>query len=259
MSFISKIENNVFVFTLDNVANGNTIDTELLQGLNAAIDQVNENAEIKGLILTGQDRFFCSGLSIRSLLSFTGRQEIINWFKLLQETFYKLFVCTKPVIAAINGHCVGAGMLLALSSDYRLVLNNPKTKIALPEIKLGMGFGPATGEIVRFGLGSDKNYKDIMFSGEPFSPQAAIDYGIFDEIVDDAAELMAKAFAKAIAYYGIHPHAFALLKDNEKKHSAKIARDEFDVYNWDEAANQFTNEKNLASLRKALDKPPKTK
>ena len=258
MSFISKIENGVLVFTLNNVENGNAISKDVLHGLSAAIDQINEDEGIKGLILTGQDRFFSGGFSITTFVSFANRQEIIDWFELQQETFYKLFVCSKPVIAAINGHCIGGGMFLALSADYRLVTNNPNTKIALPEINLGLGLGPITGEIVRFGLGSDKNYRDIMFSGDRFPPQAAIDFGIFDEILDDESELMPKAFAKVNAYHRGYPNAFAILKHNEKKHIAKTARAEYDAYDRDIIANQFTNEHVIASLKKALNKPPKT-
>jgi enoyl-CoA hydratase/carnithine racemase len=53
-------------------------------------------------------------------------------------------------------------MIVAMASDYRIVVNNPKVKIGMTEIKLGMSLSPAMGNIMRFGLDSDRNYRTLL-------------------------------------------------------------------------------------------------
>ena len=252
MGFNSRIEDDILIFTLTNPANGYAIDSSVLNGLEAAVNQVNINDEVSGLILTGQDRFFCSGLCLKTLVSFTSRQEMIDWFKFQDEVLYKLFTCAKPVIAAINGHCVGGGMYLALACDHRLIRNHPKIKVGLPEINLGLGIAPITGEVIRFGLDSDKRYREVMFSGNYYDPQSTVDLGVFDEVLGYDVDIIAYAKNKIVQFNGKYPKAFVYIKQTEKQHSAKIMQEEFKAYNWNTIAEHFNDKQITTNLKKVL-------
>jgi len=198
MSFEYRIEDNIIIFSFSN-GKFNSITFETLKGLDEVLTRLNSEEELKGLVLTGEGQTFSSGFDLETFTSFKNGDEIIKWFKYEEEVMYKLFTCSKPVIAAINGHATAAGMIVSMACDYRIALNNPKIKIGMTEIKIGLSLTPAEGEVMRFGLDTDKNFRDIIFSGELIGTMKAVEKGIFDELVDTQKDLMEKAKAKVVS------------------------------------------------------------
>jgi hypothetical protein len=76
-------------------------------------------------------------------------------------------------------------MIVSMACDYRLVINHPKIKLGMTEIKLSLALSPAEVEIMKFGLDTDKKYRDVIFGGELFNPELAVQREIFDELVAD--------------------------------------------------------------------------
>lgn len=82
------------------------------------------------------------------------------------------------------------------------MVNQPKLKLGMTEIKLGLALSPAEAGIMKFGLDTDKKYRDVIFGGELFNPATAVQREIYDELVDDPSTLLNKAKAKVCASHG---------------------------------------------------------
>lgn len=242
-----RVEDNIIIFTFKN-GKVNSISTETLQGLEQAVDRVNNEEELKGIVLTGEGKFFSGGFDLETFTTFESGDAILKWFEYEEQVLLKLFTCKKPVVAAINGTATAAGMIVSMACDYRIVKNHPKIKLGMTEIKLGLALTPAEGEIMRFGLDTDKKYRDVIFGGELFNPEYAVAQGIFDEMAEEA-ELVEKAKAKVCAFIDTPGRPFILLKQLEKQHAAAIIEKGIKEFEWDVLVKIFTDEKVIGTLK----------
>lgn len=248
MSYEYRIEDNIVIFTFKN-GKVNAINTETLQGLNEVLARVNTEDELKGIVLTGSGRYFSGGFDLGTFTTFKNGQEISDWFTFEEEVMYNLFTCSKPVIVAVNGHAAAAGMIVSMACDYRFILDNPKIKVGMTEIKIGLALTPAEGEIMRFGLDTDKKFRDIIFAGEMISSAQAVEKGIFDELVADESELLDKAKAKVCSLIDTPGRPFILLKKQEKQHAAKWIRESLAEYDMGHLVRTFSDEKIINTLK----------
>jgi len=247
-SYESRIEDNIIIFSFNN-GKVNSQNKETLEAMVGMVDCLNNEQELKGMVITGTNKYFSGGFDLGDFTSFPSDQAIVDWFKIEEEALYKLFTCTKPVVAAINGHATAAGMIVSMACDYRFIVNNPKIKLGMTEIKLGLALSPAEAGIMKFGLDTDKNYRDVVLGGELFDPAYAINHDIYDELVEDPAELIAKAKAKVCAFIDNPGRAFIGLKFMEKKESAAIIRKDIDELDWNILVDLFTNKEVLNTLK----------
>jgi len=251
MSYEYIVEDDIIVFRLKS-GRTNPISTETLQGLNEVVDRVNQDEQLKGIIITGEGRYLSSGFDLQTFTTFESPQAIIEWFEFEEEVLYKLFTCSKPVVAAINGHATAAGLIVSMACDHRICINHPKIKLGMTEIKIGLSLTPAEAEIMRFGLHNDVNYRDVIFAGELFDPGWALERRIVDELVDNVDELMARAKAKVSSLIDTPGRPFILLKDMQKRHAARAIRDGIEAYDFQLLVDTFTNESVIATLRSVL-------
>jgi len=250
VTFETKIEDGIIIFTFNN-PKVNAINVETLQGIDEAVDKLNADESLKGMVLTGVGRTFCGGFDLNTFTTFTSGEEVAKWFKFEEGVLLKLFSCKKPIVSAINGGATAAGMIYAMASDYNIVVNNPKVKIGMTEIKLGMSLSPAMGNVMRFGLDSDRNYRDIIMKGELVDPMFCVERGIFDELAE-ADELVDKAKAKICALYDTLGHPFIQLKDLQKRQMVALIKKELDEYDWNIMGDTFMDEKVNKLLKKVL-------
>lgn len=248
MSYEYRIEDDIVIFTFKN-GKVNSINTETLRGLKEAVDRVNSEEALKGIVLTGSGRYFSGGFDLGTFTSFKNDQEIRDWFNFEEEVMYDFFTCSKPVVAAINGHAAAAGMIFSMACDYRIIVNNPKVKVGMTEIKIGLALTPAEGEIMRFGLDTDKKFRDIIFAGEMISPAAAVEKGIYDELLENEAELIDKAKAKVCSFIDTPGRPFILLKQLEKQHAARWIKETLQVYDMGQLVRTFSDEKIVNTLK----------
>ncbi len=249
MFFKSSVEDCILIFKFDH-NKYNAISTETLEGLNKAVKRVNSEEELKGLIITGEGRIFSSGFELGTFVAFENSAECIKWFKFQEEVMYNLFTCKKPVIAAVNGSATAAGMIVCMTADYRIAVKNPKIKIGMTEINIGLSITNAEAEIMKFGLNSDKNFRDVVLSGIFMNPEEAVQKGIFDELVADEVKLMEKAKAKVCSLIDTPGRPFVMLKYLEKRQAAKYILENNDKFDWNTFASFFFNESVLATLTK---------
>jgi len=187
------------------------------------------------------------------LLLFAGPEHIIQWFKDEEEIFYKLFTCPKPVVGALNGHASAAGLILTQACDYGMMKNDPKAKVGMPEIKLGMSLSPCQSEIMRFGLDTNRNWKEVIFKGQRIAAPVALEMGIIDELVEEA-KLLEKAKAKVREYIDTPNRPFIGLKASQRKFAAQQAREAIDTCDFKDVVNTFNNPAVIKELKASLER-----
>lgn len=250
MSYEVKTEDGIIIFTFNN-PKVNAINLDTIKGIDEAVEKLNSDESLKGLILTGAGRFFSGGFCLNTFTTFNSSSEVVEWFKFEEYTLLKLFTCKKPVIAAINGGTTAAGMIYSMASDYRIAVDNPKIKVGMTEIKIGLSLSPAMGNVMRFGLDTDRNYRDIIMKGELVDPAFCVERGIFDELTT-AEELIDKAKAKVCALYDTMLHPFIELKSLQKREMAALIKKELGEYDWNIMGDTFMDEKIKKLLSKVL-------
>ena len=225
----------------------NSIDMEVLRNLKAIVKKVNEDDALKGLILTGSGKLFSSGFDLPMFLDFKDVKEIIDFIYEEEEILTELFMCKKPVVSAMNGSTIAAGLLFSMAADYRIVTNHPKIKINMSEIKLGLPLSIAQSEIMKFGLESNKLFRDVMYFAKMFDVTKALELGIVDEIVE-GDELIERAKKIVVTWIDNPGRAFIKLKEGYRKPVADRIRKRIDEENWQESLNCFFDENVRATL-----------
>ena len=178
------IEDDIAVITLSHgVTNSLTLDH--VREIDSVVNQVNREEKLKGIVLTGEGRFFCSGFHLPDFIAFKDLDEACKWFEEEEAILLRLFCCDKPVVCAMNGHSAAAGIIYAMASDYRLVKNHPKIKLGMSEFKIGLSLAVVHAAVVQYGLDSKRVFRDVMFFGKMYGVEEALKIGMVDEIVEE--------------------------------------------------------------------------
>ena len=175
----------------------NSYDRAFLDELDAAIEEARRDDAVKAILLrSANERFFSAGADINVFAK--GDLDVQNAFVVCaNEAMGKLESTPKVVVAAINGHCLGGGLEIALCCDFRVAAEG-SYRIGLPEVTLGLL--PGTGGTQRLPrlIGRQKAL-DLMLRGTTLSPAEALAAGIVDEVVS-AGVLLDKALERTRAY-----------------------------------------------------------
>ena len=248
------IENGIVTLTLAHGAT-NSITLELLRKLNRSIVRVNEEEQLKGIILTGEGRFFSSGFHLPDFIGFQSFEAVKDWFYEQEELLINYFTCRKPVVCAMNGHSAAAGLIWALASDYRLVANHPKIKLGMSENKIGLPLSVAQRGVVRFGLDSDRTFRDVMFFGEMVGVEKALETGLVDEITD-ADQLIRRAEQIIIHWIDNPNRPFIPMKQMARKSMVKEIREGLSDPEWEKQLQCFLQEDVRKTLQAVQDRMP---
>ena len=205
-------ENGIVTLTLNrgkvNAVNGDVVD-ELLNCLKTIADDASVNA----VILTGQGKFFSFGFDVPELLTYS-KETFTGFISGFTDLYAYMFMYPKPIIAALNGHAIAGGCMLAIACDRRIIISE-KAKISLNEIDLGVPVFVGITEILRFCVGS-RNAGEILYSGTLYTAEKAHSLGLVDEVAD-AADLT-NAATKAASGLGQKPGpAFSGIKSLLRK------------------------------------------
>lgn len=115
---------------------GNTLSGDVLRNLDSCMNELIESSSVKVIIITGSGRSFSKGADISEMGKCKTPEEAVEFSRLGQRVFLNIENSPKPVIAAINGFCLGGGLELALSCHLRIASDN--AVFGMPEIYLGM-------------------------------------------------------------------------------------------------------------------------
>jgi enoyl-CoA hydratase/carnithine racemase len=175
----------------------NAINEKVVDELSTCFKQLADDSTVKAIILTGEGKFFTFGFDIPEFLGYP-KDDFIRYLTKFTDLYTYLFVYPKPVIAALNGHTVAGGCMLAISCDYRIMVPE-KAKIALNEINFGSSLFAGSVEIMKLLIGQRKA-ETAVYSGAMYSPEEALELGLIDRIVSpDELETEARKMAEEYA------------------------------------------------------------
>jgi len=186
-----------------NALNGMVVDE-----LRECLKSLEVDQELKALVLTGCGKFFSFGFDIPEFLSFT-KEEFTNYLTNFTDLYTYLFLYPKPVVAALNGHTIAGGCMLALACDIRVMVAG-KSKISLNEIAFGSSVFAGSTEMLRFWIGS-ANATKVLYLGAMYSAKEAMSLGLVQEVLT-ADNLMVQARRIASDLASKHSPAFASIK-----------------------------------------------
>jgi enoyl-CoA hydratase len=193
-NLIITTENGIGKITINRPSKLNALNVKTIQELHDAFDNLNENPEIKVIIITGEgEKAFVAGADISEFAQFT-IEEGAQLAAQGQELLFDFIEALKtPVIAAVNGFALGGGLELAMSCHFRIASDN--AKMGLPEVSLGVipGYG-GTQRLPQL-VGKGRAMEMIMTAGM-IDAETAKNYGLVNHVVPQADLL---EFTKGIA------------------------------------------------------------
>lgn len=199
-SVLVEVAEGVATITLNRPDAMNAMNADLTARLMAALERVRDDDSIRVGVLTGAGRAFSAGADLRARVSAQDEGRGPTAFPVNPPVAYHTFNTQKPMIAAVNGYCLGAGLELALTCDIRLA--STLASFGMPEITLG--FFPGAGAPQRLprmiSLGAAM---EMLLTGERIDARTAHEYGLVnrvvqpEKLVEEAQRVASKIAANA--------------------------------------------------------------
>ena len=159
----------------------NALSPKLVHELETVLQRIREDDAVNGLILTGcNEKFFSIGFDIPELFEMN-KDDFRGFYRLFNQTCLDLFTLQKPTVAAITGHAIAGGCILALCCDYRFIAQGHKL-MGLNEIKLGVPVPYLPDRLLHFLVGF-RGAREMMDSGEFYPAEKALEMGIVDKVL----------------------------------------------------------------------------
>ena len=197
MAIDFEVQDGIAMITINRPERMNAMDAEHYEGLSKAWITVRDDPGIRVAIITGAgDRSFTAGADLKSFINKPPELSTM-WLTQRGQLLNRGLEVWKPIIAAVNGYCVGGGMTLLLATDIRIAAEH--ATFGVPEVKRGIV--PANGGTQR--MLSQLPYAigmEMLLTGDHFDAQTAARWGLVNRVVP-AAQLMETAmdFARRIA------------------------------------------------------------
>ena len=193
MSIDLTIENHVASITINRPDRMNAMDADHYAGLSAAWERVRDDADIRVAVITGAgEKSFSAGADLKSFLN---QQPPLAELLLTQKNqlLNRGLEVWKPIVAAVNGYCIGGGMTLLLATDLRVCVEHATFSVA--EVKRGVF--PANGGTQRIAQQLPHPIAmEMLLLGDSFDAQTALRWGLVNKVVRPA-ELMDTALEYA--------------------------------------------------------------
>lgn len=199
----------------------NALSTELMKEVSLCMLDLDENPQVRVIILTGNDKAFAAGADIAQMVTATPIDQIkdnrFKWWSMISQV-------RKPIIAAVNGFALGGGCELAMSCDF--IIAGDKAQFGQPEIKIGTIPGAGGTQRLTRALGKSKAMH-LILTGDMFSAEEALRCGLVAKVVP-AEVLMQETLevAKQIAQKA--PVAVMLAKEAVHKAHEMTLKDGLD-------------------------------
>jgi enoyl-CoA hydratase/carnithine racemase len=186
----------------------NAINEKVVDELTDCFRELSYDPAVKAVILTGEGKFFTFGFDIPEFLNYS-KESFVRYLTKFTGLYTDIFLYPKAVVAALNGHTVAGGCMLAIACDYRIMVQD-SAKISLNEINFGSSVFAGSVEMMKLWLGQRK-VESALLSGAMYSAEEALEIGLIDEIVlkDD---LDSEARRKALEYASQDSAAFMSIK-----------------------------------------------
>ena len=190
------------VLTIIRIEHGKVqaMDLELVTALSETLDELRSSRP-GAVVLTGTGGAFSAGVDLPRLLE-GGAEYARKFVPALCEGIGKLFSFPRPVIAALNGHAIAGGFILACACDFRIMAEG-SARLGVPEMLVGVAFPPLVLEVLRFAI-PNQHLQELVYLGQIHGAEKALSLGLLDEIVKadnllDRAKEVANRLASAPA------------------------------------------------------------
>jgi enoyl-CoA hydratase len=203
---IERLEDGIVVLTLAH-GKANALDLELCTRLSDMLDELGAEP-VPGVVLTARGRIFCAGVDLVRMLG-GGVEYVRGFLPALQRVLRSTFSFPAPMVAALNGHAVAGGCLLAAAADRRL-LSDSGARVGVPELRVGVPFPPEAIEVMRELLPPSR-FRTLVIGGAMLEAGAAHDWGLVDEVVEPE-RMMERALEVVRDMASIPGAAFRLTK-----------------------------------------------
>ena len=198
---LARREGPVLVLTLNRPERLNAVSLSMYGRLLEELGQAGKDPEVRCVVVTGQGRAFCVGADLKSHGEGapTG-EDRKRYVRTAQRVNHLIQMGPKPVVAAVNGHAIGGGLEMALSSDFMVVAD--EAKLRFPEIALGTFIGGGTAYTLAERVGTLKA-RELIYLGDFFKGSEAAEMGIAykavptDQVVPVAMELAGRLAERA--------------------------------------------------------------
>jgi 3,2-trans-enoyl-CoA isomerase len=187
MKFLKLTYKDQYVVVQLNRKTANTLEAVLVGELRYTFKALEEDQNVKGVILAGSEKFFSAGLDVIELYDYD-KLKISNFFTEFSQLHVQLANFKKPFICAITGYCPAGGTVLAITADYRVMADDPKYSIGLNEVAVNVNISPNLIANYSFWLGKSLANRFVL-DGKLLNPQEALKYNLIDEVCD-ASEVL---------------------------------------------------------------------
>ena len=189
----------------------NALNPTLIIKIGKILKTLKEDPGVHGIVLSSSnDKFLSIGLDIPELFDLS-REDFKKFYHSFNQLCLNLYTFPKPIIAAITGHAIAGGCILALCCDYRFIAEGRKL-IGLNEIKLGVPV-PYPGDCILRQLVGFRHARDIMESGEFFEPDKLIQFGMADNVLP-LDQVIPQSIEKVKLLGSFSQNVFQIIKRN---------------------------------------------
>ena len=206
--FAFAIDNGVATVTLDRPDRLNALTFEVYADLRDLLTELPNRDDVRVVVITGRGRGFCSGGDVHEIIGARlarERKELLEFTRMTGAVVERMRSCRQPIVAAVNGVAAGAGAVIALAADLRLLARSASLSFLFTKVGLaGADMGAAYLLPRLVGLG---RATELLLLGEAVDAQRAYEYGLAYAVVDDErladeAQALARRLADgpALAY-----------------------------------------------------------
>jgi enoyl-CoA hydratase len=193
----------------------NALDVEFCQAVAKALDEQRDSAA-RAVVLTGTGTIFSAGVDLVRI-SAEDEGYVRRFLPALHKMFEAAFYLPKPLIAAVNGHAIAGGCVLACCADARIMARG-QGRMGITEILVGVPFPALAYEVMRYAA-NPQYLPDMTLSGATYLSDEARTRGLVDDVVEPA-ELMDRAMAVAKTFAAIPAATFAATKEQMRQRVA---------------------------------------
>jgi len=195
----------------------NAINETVVDELTDCFRKLSFDPAVKAVIFTGEGKFFTFGFDIPEFLGYS-KEAFVRYLTKFTGLYADIFLYPKPVVAALNGHTIAGGCMLAIACDWRIMVQG-SAKISLNEINFSSSVFAGSVEMMKLWLGQ-KKAENALLGGAMYSPEEARDLGLIDQIVS-RDDLDSEAGKKAREYASQDSAAFTSIKKLLRKPAAE--------------------------------------
>ena len=220
----------------------NALGSALIDKLSAQMDA----ASGAPLLFTGSGDAFSAGLNLKEVVSLEA--EGMNAFLDRLENFIrKIWLYPGPTVAAVNGHAIAGGCIVAMACDFAIATSNPRVRIGLNEVALGLRFPPGILRFVKARVSTD-HLSEVVLGAGLHTPDDAARLGLVHRTSDDPVD-DARAVVAGLAKHPVE--AYAATKDDLRKGSMDTTTAEREAF-IDDVVPFWTSPELKAMIRSLL-------